>query len=255
MNIRTVLSRVSKAAASSRGRVICIVSVLVLSVAMGGYGAYGLITGLDDEKKGDTACVLSNAAPIPAEESFTETIETKTELIPFDTKIIDDPFMKKDEVKVIRKGTEGLQAVTYRTVYNNGVFVSRTQIQQTVIVPAEEARIRRGTGEGGYITTEDGTTLRYVKKLRLEATAYNKENTVDITAIGTKPKWGTVAIDRRVISLGTKVYVTSLDGEWAYGEGLCEDTGVIGQRIDLYMNSLSECFKFGRKDVYVYILG
>ena len=40
--------------------------------------------------------------------------------------------------------------------------------------------------------------------MKVVATAYAGDT---ITATGTKPKWGTIAVDPRVIPYGTKVYI------------------------------------------------
>ncbi len=180
---------------------------------------------------------------------------TVNEVIPFDVNYINDKNLASGDTSVITAGINGQKKCTYSIVYENGKEVGRTLLSSTVTRKATAAVIRRGsTEEGGYITLADGTVRRYTKVMRLQATAYNSANTSNITASGTEPKWGTVAVDRRVIPLGTEIFVTSLNGVWSYGVGLCEDTGVIGQRVDLYMNSLEECYQFGRRDVYVYIL-
>jgi len=88
----------------------------------------------------------------------------------------------------------------------------------------------------------------------MEATAYTKsieEGTHrGITRSGTQVSRGTIAVDPRVIPLGTKVYVEG------YGHAECLDTGgdIKHNRIDLYMDSKEECFEFGRRDVRVWIV-
>ena len=60
----------------------------------------------------------------------------------------------------------------------------------------------------------------------------------------------TVAVDSSVIPLGSKVYVEG------YGVAIASDTGgaIKGNKIDLFMNSESECLQFGRRPVTVTIL-
>lgn len=88
----------------------------------------------------------------------------------------------------------------------------------------------------------------------MEATAYTKsieEGTHrGITKSGTQVSRGTIAVDPRVIPLGTKVYVEG------YGHAECLDIGgaIKGNKIDLYMDSREECFEFGRRDVKVWIV-
>ena len=71
-----------------------------------------------------------------------------------------------------------------------------------------------------------------------------------ITAIGFRAKKGIVAVDPRVIPLGTKLYIPG------YGEALAADTGswIKGNRIDLVFESLEECYRFGRRRLKVYLV-
>ena len=69
-----------------------------------------------------------------------------------------------------------------------------------------------------------------------------------ITASGTTATAGrTIAVDKRIIPLGTHVLV---DGE----EYIAEDTGVRGKKIDIYFDSHKEALKFGRQTVEVEII-
>ena len=58
------------------------------------------------------------------------------------------------------------------------------------------------------------------------------------TATGTWPHWGTIAVDPRVIPLGTTVYIDGL------GYFRAEDTGggVIGRHIDVFCTSVSQAY-------------
>ena len=62
--------------------------------------------------------------------------------------------------------------------------------------------------------------------------------------------YSTIAVDPRVIPLGSKVYVEG------YGYALAVDTGgdIKGNRIDLFMLSEDEAMTWGRQPVRVYIL-
>ena len=74
------------------------------------------------------------------------------------------------------------------------------------------------------------------------------------TATGTAVRVGTVAVDKQVIPLGTRMYIVSEKGDVVYGMAVAEDTGVHGNRIDLYYNTYQECINFGRRTCSVYIL-
>lgn len=82
----------------------------------------------------------------------------------------------------------------------------------------------------------------------MEATAYTW--TGFPTASGVYPQVGMVAVDTEIIPLGTQLYVEG------YGPAIAADTGgdIVGDRIDLYMDTDAECWEFGRRDVRVKII-
>ncbi|MBC7342335.1 MAG: 3D domain-containing protein [Clostridia bacterium] len=87
-----------------------------------------------------------------------------------------------------------------------------------------------------------------VRKLSMEATAYT--HTGNRTAAGVWPCPGVIAVDPRVIPLGTWLYVEG------YGLGQALDTGglIKGRRIDLFMDSEQKAVIWGRRSVQVCIL-
>lgn len=87
-----------------------------------------------------------------------------------------------------------------------------------------------------------------------QATAYYYGTT---TASGTRVKQGrTIAVDPRLIPLGTKVRVSSPTHPHLNGVYIAEDTGGVikGRIIDIYMNSRNDALSFGRRTVYVEVL-
>lgn len=94
-----------------------------------------------------------------------------------------------------------------------------------------------------------------------QATAYDdtpqsQGKWVGKTATGIKPQRGVVAVDPKVIPLGSRLYIESMDGLPSYGYAYAGDTGgaIKGNRIDLFHNTPAECRSFGRRNVRVYIL-
>lgn len=87
-----------------------------------------------------------------------------------------------------------------------------------------------------------------VRTTTMEATAYT--HTGNRTAAGVWPCQGVIAVDPRVIPLGTWLYVEG------YGLGQALDTGglIKGRRIDLFMDSERQAVVWGRQPVQVYIL-
>lgn len=94
----------------------------------------------------------------------------------------------------------------------------------------------------------------YSKVLNMRATAYTPDPAENggwsVTALGTALRRGVVAVDPRVIPLGTELYIEG------YGYAVAEDTGgaIKGNRIDLLFETRSESYWFGRRTVTVYIL-
>ena len=72
----------------------------------------------------------------------------------------------------------------------------------------------------------------------------------DHTASGMKATRGVIAVDPRVIPLGTRMWVEG------YGNGIAGDTGsaIKGNRIDLCVDTLEECNSYGSHSVDVIIL-
>ena len=57
-----------------------------------------------------------------------------------------------------------------------------------------------------------------------------------------------------MIPLGSKLYIVTDDGQYIYGMAVAEDTGVIGNRVDLYYDDYDYCIQFGRRAATIYIL-
>ena len=175
---------------------------------------------------------------------------------------------------VIQEGRDGLYSEVYEIVYQDGEESSRQLIdvveqaaQPTVIevgtIPNfannadPVANITVNEDGSGVITLENGQTVTFHETRTMRGTAYTAwENSRvdDVTATGTTVRLGVVAVDKRQLPLGTKVYVVSNDGAYAYGFAIAEDTGVRGNSIDLYMDSYDDCIQFGVRDCTVYIL-
>lgn len=71
------------------------------------------------------------------------------------------------------------------------------------------------------------------------------------TATGTFPRAGrTVAVDPRVIPLGSRIHIEGI------GELVAEDTGaqIKGKSLDLFLPSVKECVQFGRRQRDVYLI-
>lgn len=88
--------------------------------------------------------------------------------------------------------------------------------------------------------------------LIMVATGYSPQEPglTDSTATGLRAQHGVIAVDPRVIPLGTRVNVEG------YGNAIAGDTGsaIKGNRIDLCFDTLAECNSYGKRTVKVEIL-
>ena len=161
------------------------------------------------------------------------------------------------KTKVIAVGSPGERDTMVRfTRRDDGKAQKHVLISRIVRRP--KARIiAQGVGEYAAFADAAGRGLEktsYVASsgLSMVATAYTAgcAGCSGITATGYRAGHGIVAVDPRVIALGTKLYIPG------YGAAVAGDTGgaIIGNRIDLGFNSLSDALRFGRRVVTVYRL-
>ena len=102
-----------------------------------------------------------------------------------------------------------------------------------------------------YISTSNSSDIsskEVVKTLDVKAYAYTGDG---ITATGTVPKYGTIAVDPTVIPYGTKVYIKELDKIFT-----AEDCGgaIKGNKIDIFMTSEKACNDWGVRNITIEIL-
>jgi len=183
----------------------------------------------------------------------------ETQEIPFTTEKRPSAALNKGKSKVIRDGVPGAKKLVYDVRLENGKETSRKLISETVTKKPEAKIVEYGThvpDTSGTIKTKSGETLQYKKVLNMTASAYTTERSSDkVTATGQIARVGLVAVDRRVIPLGSRLYIVAADGKsWTYGIAVAADTGVRGNRIDLFFNTYRECINFGIRKAKVYVL-
>ena len=147
--------------------------------------------------------------------------------------------MNQGESKVVTEGINGKDKVTYEITYIDGVESERKEVSRETVTAAVDKVIANGTK-----ISFDGKS--YSRKLVVKAYSYTGGGR---TAMGTKARVGEIAVDPRVIPLGSKVYIEGV------GARIAEDTGgnIKGNTIDIYMNSVSACRKWGVRTVTIYI--
>ena len=115
--------------------------------------------------------------------------------------------------------------------------------------------VTKNADGSGVLTFQSGATMAFSAAKSMTATAYTAgHGGADYTtATGTFVRKGVVAVDKNVIPLGTKMYIVTNDGI-VYGPAVAEDTGVRGNKVDLYYDTYQQCVNFGRRGCTVYIL-
>ena len=161
----------------------------------------------------------------------------------------EDPSLAPGETLVLEKGRDGKVVRKDYVTYENGVEVHREVLSENVVVAPTKGIALVGPGSENSVT---GTS----KTISCLGTAYSCDGRPGVTATGTIVHLGTVAVDPKVIPLGSKLYITSDDGKYVYGYATAEDTGglIKGNRVDLYYNTTAECIQFGARRVTVRVL-
>ena len=187
-----------------------------------------------------------------------KTKEVKTEVedrpMKYSTKVVETADMAYGETKVSQEGKNGLKTVTIQREYLGGELVNENVLDVVVKEEPVEEIVLKGTYKANSVTDVfTGESYTYTKVYEMEATAYtiSDDGWSNRTASGMTTFVGMVAVDPDVIPLGTKLYIEG------YGIAIAGDTGgaIQGNIIDLFFNSSSECYEFGRKHgLKVYIL-
>lgn len=197
--------------------------------------------------------------------------QTYTEEIPFAVSYCDDPTLDEGEQKILTPGVNGQMLCAADVVYDNGVEVSRTLVEQTVTLEPVTQVVAVGTGAGyekpadqlqignGYIVLATGEVLTYTHTDVYKATAYTSwiDDVGDTTATGTLARVGAIAVDPKLIPYGTRMFIVTNDGQYVYGIATAEDCGggVKGKHVDLFFDTEGECWQFGVRQITIYFLG
>lgn len=200
--------------------------------------------------------------------------ETETVVTPSPVQSTGDYTLPKGTRQVVQQGSDGLSHVTYEVVWADGQLLSRQAVAEEVETAATPTVVRDGMlvteaarGDtirevvtledgSGYLLLSSGDALHFTGSMEVKCTAYTTghDGVGTLTYTGTTVAVGCVAVDKKVIPLGTRMFITTKDGYLTYGMARAEDTGVKGNKVDLYMESYDECIQFGVRKSVVYFL-
>lgn len=150
-------------------------------------------------------------------------------------------------------GKPGLMEKTYAVTFVNDKPARRTLVASKTLTPAVDEE------------TFGGIRIRMARALPSRSGAYRRLQCITMLATGYSPYegsstgrcatgmragYGVVAVDPRVIPLGTRLYIEG------YGYAVAGDTGgaIKGHRIDLGHTTYREASAVGRQRVHVWIL-
>jgi len=190
-------------------------------------------------------------------------VEAKIENLDFTTEMKSDDSLEKGTTKTIQDGSQGSKVLSFNVVYENGKEISRNLVTETITQNPVTKIVAVGTL--GVVNSNRGEKLHYTNSIKVRATAYSSnysstgKNPGDyafgVTSTGTRAKrtvngFSSIAVDPRIIPLGTKLFIPG------YGCAIAEDVGgaIKGNSIDVYFDTDSEALNWGEQMISVYIL-
>ena len=157
---------------------------------------------------------------------------------------------------VLSSGRTGVIEQWVRYAQRDGGPVHRSVLWSRVIRTPRSRVVADGIGGSALsnFAAHGVKQMAYMARtaLLMLATAYTAYSAGGggMTAIGRRAGFGIVAVDPRVIPLGTRLFIPG------YGFAIAGDTGgdIVGDRIDLGFDTDRDAMLFGRRSVTVYRL-
>jgi len=212
--------------------------------------AAGALAALSDEITVTVTKGVNGLKVEGKDKNYTITFE-----VPYQTIEQEDPTLLKGTSKILTNGKNGMVKNDVEILYHNGVEFKKN-VTQTVLEEKVDMIIAKGTKELPLNdTASNKANLNLGEPVKFSATAYCAcarccGKATGITASGRKAEYGVVAVDTRVIPLGTKLYIENVDGSFTYGEAIAADTGsaIKGNKVDLFFPTHQEALEFGLVD-------
>lgn len=217
--------------------------------------------------------LLSNYTPV------IEKIVTESEEIPYET--IDKSGNKVNressstKYRTTRAGRVGERQTTYKIKYQNEIEIEKVQLNEKIVKKPTNEIVTEDKDLDSMATFSNinsGATAKELAKLVegiepektvLNTSAYTASTcdkspsspTYGITSSGAKATaWYTVAAGKGY-PIGTIIYIPYFANKPNGGWFVVQDRGgaIKNNKLDVYMNTYSECISFGRKNLECYI--
>lgn len=150
------------------------------------------------------------------------------------------------DIQVTQEGRKGTVRKTYETTYVDGKRTDKKLLESQVITEARDQVV----GYGTKISFGKPADLKYERKLEhVKAVSYYFSGN-PVGCYGLPCEFGTVAVDRDLIPLGSLLYIEG------YGYAIANDVGsaIKGKVVDLYMEEYQQCILWGARWTTVYVI-
>lgn len=186
-------------------------------------------------------------------EKVTDVVE---ESVDFAIEKKNDSSLLKGKEKIVTEGKKGTVERTYAIVKENGKVLSKQIAAEKVLEKPKTQVVSVGTKVVTASVSRSNGEPASGKEFYVEATAYTPycAGCSGISAVGVNlranPDLKLIAVDPRVIPLGSKVWVEG------YGYAVAGDTGgaIKGNKIDILVPTKSQAYSWGRKQVRIKVL-
>lgn len=234
----------------------------------------GIALGEDDETLPAPETALTTGMEIKVLR-VTYTERTENEKIAFEKTVKKSREMYIGDSKKIQAGVDGEKTVLYRDRFVNDILDTSSVVSQTVnkkalpqvmlvgtLIKVSSIKFKSGLSPISNLPLPadvkldaNGMPLNYTKIIDGTAKAYSGGGT---TSTGLPAKVGHIAVNPKQIPYGTRLYVVSLDGKYIYGYCIAADTGGFVKTnsctIDIYMNTVDQCYAWGHRGVRIFVL-
>ncbi|MBM7866365.1 DUF348 domain-containing protein [Heliobacterium gestii] len=172
-----------------------------------------------------------------------EVVEEET--VPYRTEQKPDNTLEKGLRKIVSRGSTGLERNRMVVTYEDGEPVKKDLIAQQIVRSPVNQVVAMGTIDQ---VSRGGLNFHIREARYMVATAYS--HTGRNTASGAYPEVGMVAVDTSIIPLGSRLYIEG------YGFARAADRGsaIVGERIDVFVESSEEARRWGKRTTKVYVL-
>lgn len=188
------------------------------------------------------------------------------ESVPFETEYKESSltYRFKKRQYTLRDGVEGTNLVTYRERFVDGQLESSLVTKVEVVrEPVNKVVLKYANKPVSPLSAPSGVTVtnnvpsRYVNVLyNVSATGYSSKGGRGASGLGLY--CGTVAVNPNIIPYGSKLYITSPDGQFVYGFAIATDTGTALMNgtvgVDLYYDTYKESSLNWKNVVNVYVI-